>query len=91
LRASSQLLPIRVQIRIERELKNAACGKTLSFFGQLYGTQALRTKARSKFIASDQPPLTDEMILQQLGAPPCCAGNNCHPRLSRRSSIRRMT
>jgi hypothetical protein len=33
LRASSRLLPIRALIRIDRELKNAARGKTLSFFG----------------------------------------------------------
>jgi hypothetical protein len=40
LRASSQFLPIRVLIRIDRELKNAACGRTLSFFGKSYGAHA---------------------------------------------------
>jgi len=40
LQASSQLLPIRVQIIIDRELKNAACGRTRSFFGSFHGAHA---------------------------------------------------
>jgi hypothetical protein len=67
LRASSELLPIRVLIRSDRELNNPACGKTLSFLGN--STERTRCGSRrSKSIASDQPPPTDEMILQQPGA-----------------------